>query len=105
MAITQEQLAQYIGVEATDPDYSVVEDCLGSATTVLDDVLSEAYREPPTDLVDQWTKEVGMEFWKRRDSVSGSSQYADYDTGAPVRGPRDPLTRVWPSIRRYVVPF
>lgn len=100
MAVTTEQLRDYIGAKS-DED-TVIADDLAEAVAMIDDVLTEAWRPVPETVRDRLVKEVGHELYRRRDSPTGASQYADFSTGQPVRGPRDPLTQVWPIIRRYV---
>jgi hypothetical protein len=102
MAVTSAQLATYIGADATD---EAVQSALTVAVVLVEDVLIEAFRPVPTIVRDRLVLEVGHEVYKRKDSVSGSSQFADYSSGQPVAGPRDPLTRVWPVLRRYVLSF
>lgn len=104
MAVTAADLAAFIGT--SDQDTPMVEAALAAATVIVDDVFEQAYREVPEVVRDRVVTEVGAEMYRRKDSPSGSSQYAQYDGGAaPVRAPRDPLTAVWPIIRPYVLAF
>lgn len=103
MTVTVEQLRTYIGAPSSE-DAEIGED-LAAAEAMVTDVLQDAFRPVPESIRDRLVKEVGHELYRRRDSPTGSSQFADFTTGQPVRGPRDPLTQVWPTIRRYVAPF
>lgn len=103
MAVTAEEARVYIGAAADEID-AVTAD-LAEAVAEIDGRLAEAWRPCPEPTRDRMVREVAHELFKRRDSPTGASQYADFGTGQPVSGPRDPLTRVWPTLRRYVSPF
>lgn len=102
MAVTVEEFAEYVGLEPTDPRLSP---SLTTAVDLLSDVLGWSSVAIPESVRGQITLEVAHEIYKRADSTSGGSASVDYGTGQAVLGPRDPLTRVWPMIRRYVMPF
>lgn len=103
MTVTAEQLRLYVG--AKESEAAEVAEDLAVAETLLGDVLADAWRPVPDEIRDRLVLEVGHELVKRRDSPTGASQYADFSTGQPVAAPRDPLTTVWPIIRRYVGGF
>ncbi|MGD7734132.1 hypothetical protein ACQCX5_14410 [Propionibacteriaceae bacterium G57] len=102
MAVTAETLATYIGTTPGDPH---VAPALAEAQAILNDVLATPWRPIPADVLDQVTHEVAHEIYRRRDSPSGASQFAEFGTGQAVRAPRDPLAQSWPIIRRYVGAF
>lgn len=103
MVVTAEQLRVYIGAKENELDAVTLD--LARAEGEITRALERAWRQPTEAERDGLVLEVGHELFKRRDSPSGSSQYADYSTGQPVAGPRDPLTPVWPMLRRFVTSF
>lgn len=107
MAVSLEQFKSFCGVKDQNADSKVpaLTAALETSIDLLDAVLSNAYREIPESVRDRLVLEVGQEFYKRQDSPTGNSQTVDFSTGQPVAGPRDPLARVWPIVRRYVLPF
>jgi hypothetical protein len=106
MAITADDLTllrAYIGASASDD--ALLESAWESAVAALDEFLSSAWREVPQDVRRGLNLEVAQEFWKRREATAGSSQFAVMDGQQQVRGPRDPLFGVMPTLRRYVLGF
>lgn len=103
MAVTVEQVRVYIGADLSDLDQLTRD--LAEAEAEIDDRLTEAHRPCPEATRDRMVMELTHELFKRRDSPTGASQYADFSTGQPVAGPRDPLTRIYPTLYRYVTRF
>ena len=99
--VTAQQLADYCG-SSLNAD---VERSLGVAEVLVADAFAEAYKTVPEAVHNQVVLEVGFALLKRSDSPSGGSQGVEYGTGQAVQGPKDPMTQVWPIIRRYVLPF
>ena len=98
-------LKQYIGSEDADED-SYIQSCYDEAVVLVDDALTNAFRLVPEVIRNRWYLEVGNHLYNRKNSLSGTSQFATFEGGAtPVRSPRDPLAEIRPMIRRYVVPF
>lgn len=98
---TAEQVAGAIGANTGDK----VNRALASAIAEVDQALERRWRTPSGAEYRDMIIEVANEEYRRLDSPSGSSQYAEFTTGQPVRAPRDPLTQTWPKLRRYVAPF
>lgn len=101
---TATDLRAFIKAGAAVTDQQLT-DALNVAGELLDDALAGAFKTVPDDVRHQLDLEVGAEVYRRRDGITGQSQYAQLDGLTPVAGPRDPLTRVRPIIGRYVVPF
>lgn len=97
--ITVAEFALYVGADTSDS----IGESFDVAVTLVDDVLSSAYRAVPDDVRDRLVLEVGHALLKRKDSPGGSSQGVDFSSGMPVQGPRDPLSQSMPIIRRYVL--
>ena len=108
-AVTGAQLGTY--AKATKTDAAELDRTAALAVAMLNSKIDGAdgtpggqlYCDMPDTIYTQIVLEVGAELLKRRDSPSGSSQFADLSTGAPVRGPRDPFSQVWPILRNYVL--
>lgn len=105
MAVTWEDLRDYIDSQMDESQYTFVEQCFDRASARLADVTASAHREIPEVVYDGWILEVGHEFWTRKNSSpSGASQYANLTDGVgPVRGPRDPLAQIRTELASYVV--
>lgn len=103
--LTAEDLAEFV-----KGDYTAETDAFDRAwagsLALLQDTLSSAWRACPDDVLINLYLEVGSELYKRQDSPTGSSPYAEFEgSGGPIRSPRDPLTQSWPILRRYVLGF
>lgn len=107
MAVSIAQFIKFVGESEQNlaEKTPAIEAALETATDLVDDTLSGAYKAVPVAVYDRLVLEVGHEILRRQDSPTGASTYADFSTGQPVQGPRDPLARVWPIVRRYVLPF
>jgi len=101
--ITAEDLKNRLAVDTVTTE---VERCFEEASVIVADLVAQAFKPVPEVVSDGWTLEIGAELHSRTDGTGGSTynQYTD-GSGVPVRGPRDPLARTWPSIRRYVLPL
>ena len=99
MAVTAQELADYCG-SALNAD---VQRSLSVAQALVTDAFEQAFRPVPEAVERQVVLEVGQAVHKRGDSPSGSSQSIDYGTGMAVQGAKDPMTQVWPIIRKYVL--
>lgn len=104
--ITADVLADFIrvGPQGAGPGREL-ERLLADAMAEVQNVMAEAFKAADSAFLDRCYLEVGRELYKRTDEPSGSSQFADFSTGQPVRGPRDPLQQLWPDLRRYVLPL
>lgn len=99
-AASVDDLAAYLRADPTDAD---LPGALAAARAELETVLESAWRPMPEVTFRRVLFEVAGEFYRRRDSPSGASQFAEFAQGAPVRSPRDPLAQSMPIIRRYVL--
>ena len=83
-----------------------IQACWNDAVTLLTLATESAFRPIPAEVMNRMTLEVGQTLFDRKNSPSGTSQFATYDGGnVPVMAPRDPLARVRPILAMYVVPF
>lgn len=113
MAVTESDLARYVGLDLSDladdvdreAEEARVSSALAEAVTDVDLALERTFRPVPESKIDRLVLEVGHAYYKRNDSPTGSSQGVDFSSGQPVAGPRDPLAQVWPILRRYTLPF
>jgi len=81
------------------------QEALDMATVLIADALLRAFRECPESVQDSLVLEVAKNWFDRSQTMAGSSQFANYETGRPVMAPRDPLMSVWPILHRYVAPW
>lgn len=103
MPLTPNDLRNYVGLnpDAAD-DY---ESAFNLAVVLVDDVLEQAYRPVPELVRDQIILDTGHAIFKAKDSVSGSQQITTLESTQTTRWARDPLTKSYPLIRRYVLPL
>jgi len=109
MAVSVGDLATYLGLgdldEINDPtEWGQLSRALSMATALVDDALTNAFREVPEIMRDQMILEVGHAYFKRSDSISGTSQFA-FEGGTTVFEPKEALSKIMPLLRRYVSPF
>jgi hypothetical protein len=105
-SLTFADLASYMGLEVGSDGYDSVQldRSLNSSYSLIEDVLRNCYvtRPMPQALFEQAVLEVAHEIHKRKNSPTGQDQFVQYNGGgAPTRGPRDPLTQVYPLLQRY----
>lgn len=101
---TADDLVTYTG-SSRPADDDAVQRALAVAKAEVDRLMLHRFRDPDEDTYNQLVLEVGDAELARTASPSGTSQYADFSTGQPVRGARDPLTRIWPQLARLVPGF
>lgn len=103
MAVTLGDLKGYINSPTADDVF--LQSCLDQAEELVTGYVG-ATPSVPNLILDRATLEVAAEMYHRKNMVSGSSQFTSFDGGpTPVRGPRDPLTMVYPMLNRWMVPF
>lgn len=94
-------LARRLNKKPDDPE---VARCLEVAIAVLEDYLEDAIRPVPPAVVDDCVVRVGRAvFDSTARGGGGAAQQTQVGTGDFVRGPRDPLTPVYPMLARYVL--
>ncbi|WP_311210904.1 MULTISPECIES: hypothetical protein [unclassified Aeromicrobium] len=99
-----EQLAAELGLDLGDEaDGPKIKRSWAAAVAELNFQLKDAFRPIEAGVLDSLRLEVAAEEFARLDRPSSGSQYVDMDGGQPVRGPRDPLNRVYPILDRYRV--
>lgn len=101
MAVTAEDFVSWASISNND----AAQRAFDTAVALVDEKLVNAYRPVPEAVQDQCVLEVAHNIYKRKDSPSGSSQGIEFGTGQAVMGPRDPLTTIWPTLRKYVLPL
>lgn len=103
MPVTPNDLRNYVGLNPdAEEDY---ESAFNLAVVLVDDVLADAYRPVPDAVRTQIILDTGYAIFKAKDSVSGSQQIVTLDSVQTNRWARDPLTKSYPLIRRYVLPL
>lgn len=105
--VTPEVFASYLGVSADYEDYDGprVERAIASSYALLDALLAgcSPLRPVPGAIYEQAALEAAQAIYKRQDTTSGTDPSVVYQGGgAPTRAPRDPLTLVYPLVRRYI---
>lgn len=96
MAVTVEQLKEYIG---TKDSSDFPQECLDSAKAMVSNFIGEA--NVPFSVVDQAVLTVGSELFHRKSAPNGVAQFAAMD-GQPIRVARDPMTSVYPMLQQFV---
>lgn len=90
-------LRAYVSAGESHDDF--LAECLDEATSMVDVFVGEA--EVPAVIADRAYLEAAAELYHRRQAPHGQLQFATPDS-QPVRIPRDPLTSVYPLLRRWV---
>jgi len=97
MPITWTDLKAYVGATATDDAF--VEDCFDEAKLLVNNFADADY--VPAKVMDRAYLECGSELYHRRSAPNGIAQFSSFD-GSPIRIARDPMTPVYPLLRRFV---
>ena len=95
--MTWEDLKSYVG--ATDGDDSFVESCWDEANYLVNNFADADL--VPEKLMGRAYLECGSELYHRRSAPNGIAQFSSFD-GQPIRIARDPMTPVYPLLRRFV---
>ena len=98
--MTWEDLKFYVG--ASDSDDAFTEACWNEAENLVNNFADAD--DVPSDLMDRAYIECGSELFHRRSAPNGISQFTAFD-GSPMRIARDPMTPVYPILRRFVLPL
>ena len=96
MAVTVADFRSYVG---TDEDSDFVTNCLAAGKALVDRFIGSA--TVPTHIVDEAYLIASSEFFYRRSSPQGVTQFAAMD-GNPVRAAKDPMNAVYPLLTPYV---
>lgn len=99
--LTPARLAAYLRAA----DDAAMQDDIDSAAELLTPIWAQSTRDVPATIRYTVWRDVAADLWRRRDNITGNSQFADMSTGQAVAAPRDPLARSLPLIRRYVLGF
>jgi hypothetical protein len=94
MAITVEQLRQYVGAPVSDDAF--VTTCLAESTALVQRFVGTA--TVPESVLDRAALEVGSELFHRRQAPSGIAQFATTDGPSPIRLARDPMVAAYPLL-------
>jgi len=97
--MTTDELMKFLG--ASESDRAFVEECLNQATTLITTYIGSAV--VPEDIMNNATQQVASEMFHRRNAPSGIAQFSSLDGVSPIRVAKDPMTSVYPLLRRYVV--
>jgi hypothetical protein len=93
------ELKAYVG--APDMDDAFVESCYDDAVAIVEDAIGTS--DVPTQVRQRCYLEAGSELYHRRNAPNGVQQLATFEGGnSAIRIARDPLTGVYPLIRRYI---
>lgn len=95
--VTLEQLQAYIG---TDESGDFIESCLSAGNALVGRYIGEV-DTVPNDVHEQAILICSSEFFYRRQSPQGVTQFATMD-GAPMRAAKDPMTAVYPLLAPFV---
>lgn len=98
MAVTVEELREYIGASVSDDEF--LGECLTAAVALV-----EAYTggvDVPVAIEDLAYKQVASELFNRRNAPNGIAQFSTFD-GSPIRVARDPMTSTYPLLNAWVV--
>lgn len=90
-------LLGYVGEGSVDEDF--VKDCWDQAVALVDRYVGSA--SVPAPLMRNAYVQTGSELYARRNAPSGITGFADGSEN-PVRLARDPMTSVYPLLRRFV---
>ena len=97
--MTTDELMKFLG--ASESDRAFVEECLNQANTLITTYIGSAV--VPDDIMNNSTQQVASEMFHRRNAPSGIAQFSSLDGVSPIRVAKDPMTSVYPLLRRYVV--
>lgn len=92
MTVTVSDFRSYVG---TDEDSDFVTNCLAAGKALVDRFIGTV--EVPSHIVDEAYLIAASEFFYRRQSPQGVTQFATMD-GSPVRAAKDPLNAVYPIL-------
>ena len=96
MAVTVEQLQDYVGTKETG---AFITGCLDSAKSMVLRFIGRG--SVPATITDQAVLQVASELFHRRSAPNGITQFADL-TGNAVRIARDPMVAAYDLLRPYV---
>lgn len=96
MTVTVADFRSYVG---TDEDSDFVTNCLAAGKALVDRFIGDA--TVPVHVVDEAYLIASSEFFYRRQSPQGVTQFASMD-GNPVRAAKDPMNAVYPILVPYV---
>ena len=96
---TTDEMMKYLGAQESDRDF--VAECLKQATTLIACYIGET--EVPEDIWNNSEQQVASELFHRRSAPSGIAQFSSVDGVSPYRVAKDPMTSVYPILRRWVV--
>ncbi len=96
---TTDEMMKFLG--AQESDRAFVDECLKQATTLIARYISDT--PVPEDIMNNATQQVASEMFHRRNAPSGIAQFSSLDGVSPIRVAKDPMTSVYPLLRRYVV--
>lgn len=97
--MTTDYLMSYLGTSESDREF--VGECLQQATTLINTYIGSAV--VPEDIMNNALTQVSSELFHRRNAPSGIAQFSSLDGVSPIRVAKDPMTSVYPILRRYVV--
>lgn len=97
-----ETFAAYMNVDESEP---YIEEALEVATALVDDYISNAYRDVPQSVYSNEVLRTAHAVYKQNETVSGSQQVVELGQVTTTRFNRDPLTASYPTLRRYVLPW
>lgn len=107
LAVGVDELASVLGVDPggdpESPEAKRLERAWDTAVSLVDAELQDAFKAIEAAVLDEVRLEVAQEVYKRTDAPAGASQFATLEGGQQVRGPRDPLNRVYPILGKYRV--
>ena len=97
MPITWTDLKAYVGSTTTDDAF--VQGCFDEAKVLVNYFAVAVY--VPAQVMERAYLECGSELYHRRSAPNGIAQFSSFD-GSPIRIARDPMTPVYPLLRRFV---
>lgn len=101
MAVTVDDLVRRLRVKDSEGRRADLEGILGQAATVVADLVEDAYRAVPPEVVDQAVVAVAREINKRDQAPTAGGQYATPDASPQPRG-RRPRDVAFEALQGYV---
>jgi hypothetical protein len=96
MAVTVEQLQQYVG---TSESGDFIQSCLDQGTVLVERFIGS--KPVPEVTRDGAVLLCASELFHRRSAPNGVTQFADF-SGQAIRVARDPMTSVYPMLLPFV---
>ena len=96
--VSVDAVMDYLGAGESDREFVAV--CTATATTLVDAYVGAT--AVPEDILDAAVTQTASEMFHRKSAPSGIAQFSSLDGISPIRVAKDPMTSVYPILRRWV---